>query len=127
MNVADRVTQLPTIHSEEDAATAALALENPSLTKRIADVLRCTNVQRQPGNAHSSEYMRGMANGMTFCSSALLGIEPEYINEPPNAKTLDREQIRRAVNALGFDARLNFPDMQIAEAIFAKAEELARA
>ena len=124
MTAVDHVTPAERCPTRDEQTKAALALESPTLAKRIGDLLNCAEVQRMPGNARTSEYMRGMANGLEFSAAVMQAREPDYLTEAIGSKTLDKEQIRQAVNALSYDAFLNRADVEIADSIFAKAHEL---
>lgn len=50
-----------------------------TLEDRVQQLHNLTEVAVSPGNAHSSQYMRGMANGMLIASSVFTDQEPVFV------------------------------------------------
>ncbi len=94
-----------------------------------AQLANCIAIQCDPANAYADPYMFGMANGMLLAKGVYEQCEPDYLYWPEEREkfhSMKLSQIQRAVNALGYDSRMNLPDTQIGAAIIAKHEELTK-
>lgn len=70
------------------------------LSERLKDLKEICEVQSQPGNSDSSEYMRGLANGLLIAVAIMEGQEPELIAFP---EEVELEQVPAVVNGAAFN------------------------
>ena len=71
----------PQCEYEHDRLLAQLAAQ----AQRVSDVIRCRDVQGQPGNWDYDEYMRGLYNGLELAAATLEDREPVYRDAPDDA------------------------------------------